>query len=278
MSDPRDLDPRDLIEEYLSDLRARLELAPEEAGLVVAEAEDHLRETAACGLATGMTEREAQLAAISAFGSVAAVVHAHASRPDGFLRGRTPAAILGDLILAGWKLAGTGLIAVGVSGLVVLLMNRAFGRAFTGQAPAGVSFQKADCAYWMSLWPGAHTCATAHMLEASSDAVVLRAGAGIFGVALLVAYGVVRYVQRQRGRGPVVVLAGYFPLLAAIVFGAGALGLALAQLTGYGITQGPGTYLSGTIVAAVVAAWYGRKGRPAMWHLIRGWARYAGAR
>jgi hypothetical protein len=35
--------PRDLIEEYLGDLLASLELAPEEAELVVAEAEDHLR-------------------------------------------------------------------------------------------------------------------------------------------------------------------------------------------------------------------------------------------
>jgi hypothetical protein len=271
-------DPRDQIAEYLHDLRASLELAPEEAELVVAEAEDHLRETAACGLAAGMTEHEAQLAAISAFGSINAVVRAHASWPAGLIRGRTPAAILGDVILAGWRLAGTGLVAVGFSGLVVLLMNIVFGRAFTGQAPESVFFQKADCTYWMDSWPSAHTCAAAHMLEASSDAVVLRVGAGVIGVALLVAYGVVRYLQRQRRRGPVVVLAGYFPLLAAGVFGAGALGLALAQLTGFAVTEGPGTYLSGAIVAAAAAAWYGLSARPAIRQLMRGWARYADAR
>jgi hypothetical protein len=176
---------------------------------------------------------------------------------------RRPAAILGDLILAAWKLGGTGLIAVGISGLVALLMNLAFGRAFTGQAPPGVSFGKADCAHWMRLWPGAHTCATAAMLEASSDAVVLRVGAGLLGAGLLVAYGLVRDMQRRRGRGPVVVLAGYFPLLAAGVFGAGALGLTLAQLTGFGVTQGPGTYLSGAIVAAAAVAWYGPASDPA---------------
>ena len=141
-----------------------------------------------------------------------------------------------------------------------------------------MSFPKADCAHWMGLWPGARTCAAAHMLEASSDAVVLRIGAGVIGVALLVAYGIVRYLQRRRGRGLVVVLAGYFQLLAAGVFGAGALGLALAQLTGFTITQGPGTYLSGAIVAAAAAAWHGRKARPAIQHLMRRWARYAGAR
>ena len=78
------------------------------------------------------------------------------------------------------------------------------------------------------------------------------------------AYGIVRYLQRRRGRGPVVVLAGDFPLLAAGVFGAGALGLALAQLTGFAVTEGPGTYLSGATVAAVAAIWYGRKARPAI--------------
>jgi hypothetical protein len=272
-------DPRDLIEDYLGDLRSRLELAPEEAGFVVAEAEDHLRETAAGGLAIGMTEHEAQLAAISAFGSVTAVVRAHAARPAGFIRGRTPAAVLGDLILAAWKLAGAGLIAVGVSGLVVALMNLTLGRAFTGQAPAGMSFPKADCAHWMGLWPAARTCAAAQLLEASSDAVVLRAGAGLAGAALLAAYGIVRYGQRRRGRGPAVVLAGYYPLLAAGVFGAGTLALTLAQATGFEITQGPGAYLSGAIIAAAAAIWYARQARPAIAHLRRGWKRrHASAR
>ncbi|HEX3492040.1 MAG TPA: hypothetical protein VHU92_22020 [Streptosporangiaceae bacterium] len=262
---------RDLIKEYLTELRGRLELAADEAELVVAEAEDHLRETEACGLATGMTQHEAQRAAISAFGSITAVVRAHASRPDGFIRGRTPGAILADLILGGWKLAAIGLIAVGVSGLVVRIMNYTLGRAFTGQAPAGVSFGKASCAYWMSLWPGAHTCATAHMLEASSDGVFLRVAAGALGAALLVAYGLVRYVQRRYQMGPAVVLAGYFPLLAAAVFGSGLLGLAVALATGIGIAQGPGTYLSGALVSAVFAAWYGRRAGPAFRHLRREW-------
>jgi hypothetical protein len=68
-----------------------------------------------------------------------------------------------------------------------------------------------------------------------------------------------------------VVLAGYFPLLAAGVFGAGAAGLVLAQLTGFAVTQGPGSYLSGAIVAAVAAVWYGRKARQAARYLMRRW-------
>jgi hypothetical protein len=203
---------------------------------------------------------------------------AHATRVTNFIRGRTPAAILGDLVLAGWKLAGTGLAAVCVSGLVVSLMNIVLGRAFTGQAPSGVSFRKADCAHWMALWPGARTCAGAQLLEASSDAVVLRAGAGVIGAALLVAYGTVRYVQRQRGRGPVVVLGWLFPA-------AGCLRLRRRRPgagpgSAHQLRRHPGTctYLSGASVAAAGAVWYGSKARPTIRRLMRGWARYAGAR
>jgi hypothetical protein len=270
--------PRDPIGQYLAALRARLRVAPGEAELIVAEADDHLRETVAAGLAAGMTEREAQEAAISAFGSVQAVVRAHESTPGNLVKGRTAAAVLGDMFLAAWKLAGVGLVALGASGVVVALMNVTAGRVFTGQAPAGVGFPKADCAYWMRAWPTAPTCGAAHMLEASSDAVVPRIGAGIVGVALFEAYVIARYLMRRRGLGPAVLLAGYFPVLAACVFGAGALCLGLAQLTGFTVSEGPGSYLSGAIVAAAVALGYGVRARPAIRHLMRRWASYAGAR
>jgi hypothetical protein len=269
---------QDLIQQYLDQLRASLRTGAAEAQLIVAEAEDHMRETAAAGTAAGLTEREAQEAAISAFGSVRAVVWAHETTPGNLVRGRTPAAVLGDLLLSATKLGAIGLTAIGISGLVVLLMNATLGRAFTGQAPAGMVLPKASCAYWISLWPQAHTCAAAHMLEASSDGVVLRIVGGIVGVALLEAYAIFRYLQRRRGRGPAALLAGYFPALAACVFGAGALGLALAQLTGFTVTEGPGSYLSGAIVAAVIAVGYGVRARPVFRHLFRGWARYARAR
>ena len=133
-----------------------------------------------------------------------AVVRAHQAEPGHLVKGRIAAAVLGDLVLAAWKLARVGLIAVGASGLLVALMNTALGRPFTGQAPAGTRFSKGDCAVpWMSLWPGARTCAAAHMLEASSDGVVLRVAAGIAGASLVGAYAMVRYLQQRRGRcGP----------------------------------------------------------------------------
>jgi hypothetical protein len=58
----------DLIEAYIAELRARLRMP--DAELVLAVAEDHLRESVTAGLAIGMTEKEVQTAAISAFGPV----------------------------------------------------------------------------------------------------------------------------------------------------------------------------------------------------------------
>jgi hypothetical protein len=101
----------DLIGEYLDRLRAGLRVPAHEAELILAEAEDHLRETAAAALAVGMTEREAQEAAISVFGPVPAVVRAHQTR-----RGRT-AAVAGDAAAATWKLASLLVVATGVAGV-----------------------------------------------------------------------------------------------------------------------------------------------------------------
>lgn len=65
------------IDQYLARLRAGLRTPQERAEQILAEAEDHLRESVAAGIAIGMGEREAQEAAMSAFGSVRAVVRAH---------------------------------------------------------------------------------------------------------------------------------------------------------------------------------------------------------
>ncbi len=97
----------DLIAGYLEELRAGLRVPAAEAELIAAEAEDHLRETAAAGIAIGMTKLEAQQAAISSFGPVRAVVRAH--------RRRTVTA--GGAAMAAWKLAALMATTVGVGGL-----------------------------------------------------------------------------------------------------------------------------------------------------------------
>jgi hypothetical protein len=237
------------VDDYLRELRASLRARPQETQRIIAEAEDHLAQSVAAGLAAGLSEVEAQEAAISAFGSVNAVVRAHRER-------RTLAAVAEDLFMSAWQLGGVGLAAIGVSGVVAAIMNATLGRAFVGQAPPGVRFPAASCKYWLSAWQEAHTCAQAAMLESSSDAVVLRVIAGIAGVAVLEGFFIVRYIQRRRGHWRPPLLRGRFPLVAGGVFAAGAAALSLMQITGLEVKEGPGSFISGIIVAAAVAAGY----------------------
>jgi hypothetical protein len=97
----------DLIAGYQEERYAGLRVPAAEAELIVAEAEDHLRETAAAGMTIGMTELEAHQAAISSFGPVRAVVRAH--------RRRTVTA--GGAAMAAWKLAALLATTVGAGGL-----------------------------------------------------------------------------------------------------------------------------------------------------------------
>jgi hypothetical protein len=104
------------VEEYLRRLRFSLPTRPAETSRILAEAEDHLREAVAAGLAAGLTETEAAEAAISSFGSVRAVVRAHQTR-----RGRAAEAWHG-LVLWIWLLTGTALTSVFAVGLVMLVV------------------------------------------------------------------------------------------------------------------------------------------------------------
>jgi hypothetical protein len=234
---------RDLIADYLRELGTRLRTP--DADLVLAEAEDHLRESVAAGLAIGMTEREAQEAAISAFGPVRAVVRAHHRRPR---------QLAADLVMAGLKLGWTGMFAIAASGFVALAMNHLFGRSFVGGSPAtGDRYTAAQCAHWLAIWQGARTCAQAASLEASSDAVSLRVIGGTLGGGILLAcYLLARLYWR---RADAVLPKGLLPLAATAIFTTAALALVVCTFTGgpFGAPSGPGTFLSGAIVASAVA-------------------------
>lgn len=251
-----------LVEDYLDQLYARLRCAPRDARRILAEAEDHLRESVTDGLAAGLTQAEAEEQAVSSFGSVRAVVRAH----DGAWRfpGR---AVLADLTLAGLKLGGIGAVAVAASGLVALAMNMLFGPGFVGGSGHGISYPAASCRWWLADNPGAHTCAQAAVLEHSVDAVSLRLAVGLLGAILLGAY----YLA-SRGRFRHVLPEGFVPTVAVSLFGAAGLGLAvLATAGGRSVTVvGPGWYLSGALIALVMAAAYALQLNRALLRQARG--------
>ncbi len=239
----------DPVEDYLDLLYTRLRVMPREARRILAEAEDHLQEAVAEGLAAGLTEREAQEQAISSFGSVRAVVRAHDAR----LRRLPAIATLCDLALSAWKLLSIGLLAVGASGLVAAIMNKVLGGQFVGGTARGTSYPAAACRGWLADNPAAHSCAQAAWMETSVDAVTIRIFVGIVGLGLLAVYRLVR-----RDGSPGALPDAFVPTVAVSLFGASAVGLAWMAarhpIGGPISGPGPGFYLSGAIVALAAAA------------------------
>jgi hypothetical protein len=201
----------DLIAGYLDQMRAGLRVPAAEAELIVAEAEDHLRETAAAGLAVGMTEREAQEAAISSFGPVRAVVRAHHAR-----RGWLAAAA--EAGLAAWKLAAVLLLTSGVTGLAI--------DTILGTWPPVVTVTPGP---QTPCWP----CLSTRAAVIFNPVWLAWAVAAVGGAILLAACGLVLRVRRRRGRG--MLFGGFFPMVAAGFFGAIALALTTLSAAGVGV-------------------------------------------
>jgi hypothetical protein len=242
MSDP--------VEDYLDQLYAGLRTTPREARRIIAEAEDHLREATAAGVEAGLSEREAQEAAISSFGSVRAVVRAHARRVP-------PLAVFGELTMAAWKLVSIALLAVAGSGLVAFAMNQILGPQFVGGSAASASGLSGPvCQHYLDLWPHVQYCGQAAVLETSSDAVSLRLLALIPGLILLEGYLLARRYQRKRGWRADLLPDGFVPTVAACLFGALTGGLVLlAAIAPPTATEngGPGSFLSAAIVTLLIA-------------------------
>jgi hypothetical protein len=180
------------MEEYLDQLRASLRTRPAETGRILAEAEDHLRESVAAGLRAGLTQVEAQQAAISAFGSVRAVVRAHQTR-----RARA-VAVLSGCVMTSWKLTGLFLLAFSVTSLAGLADIKMAG----------------------------------HSTVPLTGPALQHLAAGIAGLLLLTGHHLVRRFRRRGTRAVAAAAARYFPLVAVTFFGAGTMAQVLLKISG----------------------------------------------
>jgi hypothetical protein len=210
-----------VIEEYLRELRAGLRTRRDETERIIAEAEDHLAQSVAAGRAAGLGETEAQEAAISAFGSVSAVVRAHTTHR---VRLRVLAA---DLPMAAWKLAWLWLVGFGVVRLLVMLAMSRIGTEtlHIAGAPPGYVLKPAPVPpAWESGW------------------------VAVLGLVLAAGYR----LARRRRPDP---LAGFFPLAAAVFFVvATPVALATVPVNGVIGTQSGAVFIAMAGLAAVYSA------------------------
>lgn len=214
----RDMTP---IEDYLDELLRRTQADPRTTRRLLDEANDHLRTAAAELEATGMPRIEAEREALRRFGPPAGMTRGSGRRSFG--------ALILETLRASVLLGGCGLVAVGLSGVVVAVMNALFGRSFVGAATV--------------LGTGGSTVA-----ETAQDAVVLRALGGAVGLVVLAGYAALR----GRAKPGVVLPKGLVDALGAAAFAAALAGLAGASadqaVTG---ADGAGVsfFLSGALVS-----------------------------
>jgi hypothetical protein len=145
-------------------------------------------------------------------------------------------------------LIGSALVAIGISGLVALMMNVCLGRSFVG----GVS-----------VFP----LHRASIAETADDAVVLRVLAGVVGVLVLLGYRILR----RRAGSPALLPAGLIDALGAAAFAAGTAGLTIAsadQAVQNG-TAGVGFPLSGALVALAGTVYFGMRATRALLGVYR---------
>jgi hypothetical protein len=231
----------DLIDGYLAELRAGLWVPADEAELILAEAEDHLRETAAVGMEIGMTELEAHQAAISSFGPVRAVIRAH--------RGRTVTA--DDVVMAAWKLTGLLATVVGAGGLASVFLLHSLPLWAGLRQPVPV------------LRPGFGTITIGLAVMAMPYAATAAGGLALLATRQLAARRLAR--RAISGRDPLspAVTASFFLLVSALllalnVSGVGAVtmqGNWFSPLSSGSITTTvplvPGAIIAGCLAAAV---------------------------
>jgi hypothetical protein len=236
------------VEDYLDQLLVEAPGPPREVRTLLAEAEGHLWDATADGLARGLGQRQAEEEAVARFGSVRRVTTAEARRQTVAL-----GALARQVVTSGLYLGGLAGVAVGVSGLLTWLLGAAAGPTFIVDISHHTYLAPSDCASWLAGDPSAHSCYQAALTDWSGDVVLFRLVAGVLGLLALGAYLVIRR-QRHFDDLP----SPMVDTIAVTAFGA-----AGAVLLGLGVDwmllgkNGAGQWLSTAPVALALALWFG---------------------
>ena len=187
----------DPIADYLAELRAGLRTAPARTAEILAEAEDHLRESAAAARQAGhLSEAAAQRAAIEAFGPARQVTRAHRPPLTAF------AAAAG---LKAWPLLAVYVLLSAVAGALLLWRETV---TWGGRSIAAVTV--------ISPSPGGRPATALEFVGTDpGQAAAVFGGCALAEVLLVVGFLVVGRRGRRSGLALVRLPRGFVPLVAA---------------------------------------------------------------
>ena len=224
------------IEDYLDELLRRTHADPRTTRRLVDEANDHLQSLAAELETGGLARADAEREAVRRLGPVATITRGSWRHSFG--------ALVVETGLGAVRLGAYGLVAVGLSGILVAGLNAAFGDDFVGGATV--------------LGTGGSS-----VTESAQDAVSLRILAGIVGALVLAGYA----LARRHAPRTAVLPAGLIDALGAAAFAAAAavlIGASVDQAVIGSHAHGVGFFLSGALMSLAGLALFGTRATRAL--------------
>ena len=234
-----------VIDSFVDELSASVDLGSADARRLVLEATDHLIAGTQERMAAGSSAVSAAQAAVADFGAPTEIARAQRQGLDD--GPRSVAFPLVDLLL---RIGIVGLLAIAASGALSAIAGRVWGAQFVAGDALGVTYTAQRCAQYLAMVPGSRTCAEAAGVHHYGEVVDGRVSA-----LLLAGFGLVMWlvVRRMNGYRPApdlllgVVGVLLFSLAAAV------LGLVALPSLVDGGAVGAGAPLSAAICAAVAA-------------------------
>jgi hypothetical protein len=240
------------VEEYLDRLLEAAPGPPRQVRALLSEAEAHLRDATAEGLARGLSLAEAERQAVTRFGPVRTVADAEARRHTLSLP-----ALARQIVASGLFLGAVGGIAVGVSGVVTAIMGAIGGSTFIVDISSSTRLAPSDCVRWLSQDPAAHSCYHAALSDWTAEVVGFRLVTGVLGLLALGAFFLMRRRWARRH------LFGTLPASVIDTVAVTVFGLAGAWTLGLGIDwlaqghHGVGQWLSAAPISLALAGYFG---------------------
>jgi hypothetical protein len=223
------------IDEYLDELADALDVSPRRARRILAEAEDHLRETTAELSRRGMRDEAAEREAIARFGSaklVAARFSGPVSQRAWFFRAYLYAALLGGIVL----------IAAGIAGELSAGFGLAFGESYVSGDTNGVAYTPARCADFFEYHPLAASCEAAATLHHFDEIWRNADLALVLGIVVVAAH---LFIRRRYARGE---SPRSFPRRMFWIIGMAGFGGVAPLLALYGVLLGAANGWSGSVL------------------------------
>jgi hypothetical protein len=240
------------VEDYLNELLGRLHGSPAAVRRMMAETELHLYTAVEDGLSQGLDISAAGLHAVTRFGTAEQVARAWNAQAPAEPLWTFVRRLAGELM----PLAGVGLTAIGVSGLLARAMTTLWGLRFMFADPPGTRYAVGQCHSWLRLHPHSAGCTSAYLAESLADGTQARFAAGVVGVAVLAGVAIHRRRRGARILTPPSMLATF---TAAALFTAASialLGLGSDDLRVAG-GNGAGQWFSGAVVSFPLAVFFG---------------------